>query len=377
MSHNYQLLDKRTTGADANAPRCTAEIARLYRSKEGAPAPLRIASGGPDDRRSAIGGIVAELFGRKGTKTPAALGCETYLLAALCRWLEATCRSEDSWTAYAVRLHGWVAYSGRRSLSAQLAAPPRQVADWLYVMEREGRAPRTIVARRESLASWFRWLCDRDLMGRSPVTRDIRRLHRIDRGGIVKASGRRQALTLAEAQRVAAWALEPSTMPEAGLSVLLQLTAGLRSQEVADLERRHLVEREGLVTLTVPGKGQRTRAVRLEPIAITAWRRYVAARRRQGERGPLLVAPGGGHYGRRAIQRWAKAAAKVVGREIEISSHDLRKTYATQLLLRGAAIEQVQEMLGHASADTTLTCYVTDRRPLSVTTGIDIPEAKP
>lgn len=377
MSDNYQLLDKAQPGSEQNAPRCTAEIARQYRSKEGEPTALRMTSGGGDDRRSAIAAIVGELFGRRGTETPAALGCELYLLSALSRWLEATCRSEDSWTAYAVRLHGWVAFSGRRSLSAQVAAPPRQVADWLYAMEREGRAARTIVARRESLASWFRWLCDRDLLGRSPVTRDVRRLHRIDRAGVVKASGRRQALTLDEARRVAAWALQPSTMPEAGLSVLLQLTAGLRSQEVADLERRHLVEREGLVTLTVPGKGQRTRAVRLEPVAIAAWRRYVAARRRQGQRGPLLVAPGGGHYGRRAVQRWAKAAAKVVGREIEISSHDLRKTAATQLLLRGAALEQVQEMLGHASADTTLTCYVTDRRPLSVTTGIDLPEVQP
>jgi site-specific recombinase XerD len=70
------------------------------------------------------------------------------------------------------------------------------------------------------------------------------------------------------------------------------------------------------------------------------------------------------------VQRWAKDAAEVAGRRLEISSHDLRKTAATQLLLRGASIEQVQELLGHASADTTLTCYVTDRRPLAVTTGI-------
>jgi site-specific recombinase XerD len=371
MSEKYKLLDTGCTAQASKRPRCTVEIATLYERKEGRPGTSQDAIPATgEDRRRHILAMVRDLFGPRTAQTPAALGCETYLRDALFRWLVATCRSEDSWSSYGARLWRWVRDTGRRSLSAQTDAGPRVVANWLYALEAEGRAPRTIVTYRETLRSWFTWLFDRDLIRRSPITRDICRLHRVDRGAVQKANGRRQALTLAEAQRVARWALDAATLPEAGLSVLLQVTAGLRSQEVARLERRHLVEREGVVTLTVPGKGQRTRSVTLEPIAVAAWRRYVAERRRQGERGPLLLAPGGGHYGRRTVQRWAKAAADVVGRRLEISSHDLRKTAATQLLLRGASIEQVQELLGHASADTTLTCYVTDRRPLAVTTGI-------
>lgn len=375
MSEKYKLLDTGACGEASKRPRCSVEIASLYVSKEGQPGSDQGAALPTGrDRRRLIRETVRALFGSRTAGTPAALNCEAYLQDALYRWMLGTCHSEDSWSSYAARLWRWVRDTGRRSLSAQTDAGPRVVADWLYTLEAEGRAPRTIVTYRETLRSWYTWLFDRDLIRRSPVTRDIRRLHRVDRGAVQKANGRRQALTLAEAQRVAQWALAATTSPEAGLSVLLQVTAGLRSQEVAALERRHLVEREGLVTLTVPGKGQRTRSVRLEPIAIAAWRRYVAERRRQGDRGPLLVAPGGGHYGRRSVQRWAKEAAEVVGRRLEISSHDLRKTAATQLLLRGASIEQVQELLGHASADTTLTCYVTDRRPLDVTTGITASE---
>ena len=41
----------------------------------------------------------------------------------------------------------------------------------------------------------------------------------------------------------------------------------------------------------------------------------------------------------------------------DVSSHNLRKTFATRLLSRGAAITDVQHMLGHASVKTTERAY--------------------
>jgi site-specific recombinase XerD len=40
-----------------------------------------------------------------------------------------------------------------------------------------------------------------------------------------------------------------------------------------------------------------------------------------------------------------------------VSSHNLRKTFATRLLSRGAAITDVQHLLGHASVKTTERAY--------------------
>ncbi len=42
---------------------------------------------------------------------------------------------------------------------------------------------------------------------------------------------------------------------------------------------------------------------------------------------------------------------------MDISSHNLRKTFATRLLNRGAAITDVQHMLGHTSVKTTERVY--------------------
>ena len=41
----------------------------------------------------------------------------------------------------------------------------------------------------------------------------------------------------------------------------------------------------------------------------------------------------------------------------DVSSHNLRKTFATRLLSRGAAITVVQHLLGHASVKTTEKAY--------------------
>ncbi len=40
-----------------------------------------------------------------------------------------------------------------------------------------------------------------------------------------------------------------------------------------------------------------------------------------------------------------------------IASHNLRKTFATRLLSRGAAVTDVRHLLGHASVKTTEKAY--------------------
>ncbi len=54
--------------------------------------------------------------------------------------------------------------------------------------------------------------------------------------------------------------------------------------------------------------------------------------------------------------RALEAAFRRVGLD-DVSSHNLRKTFATRLLSRGAAITDVQHLLGHASVKTTEKAY--------------------
>ena len=66
----------------------------------------------------------------------------------------------------------------------------------------------------------------------------------------------------------------------------------------------------------------------------------------------------GRYGGHKTIQNnWALEAAFRRAGVADVSSHNLRKTFATRLLSGGAGITDVQHLLGHASVKTTERTY--------------------
>jgi site-specific recombinase XerD len=69
--------------------------------------------------------------------------------------------------------------------------------------------------------------------------------------------------------------------------------------------------------------------------------------------GPLFVTSRGARLGRMAAWRAIQRAAQAAGLSEHVSPHTLRHSFATHLLEGGADLRVVQELLGHASIDTT------------------------
>ena len=136
-------------------------------------------------------------------------------------------------------------------------------------------------------------------------------------------------------------------------------TGGLRLAEVislrvGDVQARHVDPR-----LKVFGKGAKERTVPLAAPTLAAIDAYLDSRQgrvgRYAVRDPLFVRPDGRPLTPSAL-RWVvlgwyeqAGVAPPPGSVV----HALRHTFATQALDSGATIREVQELLGHANAQTT------------------------
>jgi site-specific recombinase XerD len=145
-------------------------------------------------------------------------------------------------------------------------------------------------------------------------------------------------------------------------------STGLRVSELVSLNREQVdLERK---EFGVRGKGNKVRVVFLSDTAAQWIERYL--RERKDNFKPLFIRYSGAvdtqkkgekmRLTARSIERIVSKYAKRSGLPIEATPHTLRHSFATDLLISGADIRSVQEMLGHESIRTTqVYTHVTNR----------------
>lgn len=148
-------------------------------------------------------------------------------------------------------------------------------------------------------------------------------------------------------------------------------STGLRVSELTGLNRDQVdVKRREFM---VRGKGGKARIVFLSPRATEWLEKYLHIRSDHYK--PLFINYGrtrtekelstGEHHRLTAnsVQEIVRLAAKNAGLAKHITPHKLRHGFATDLLINGADLRSVQELLGHASITTTqIYTHVTNRR---------------
>ncbi|TWU31523.1 site-specific tyrosine recombinase XerD [Novipirellula artificiosorum] len=132
---------------------------------------------------------------------------------------------------------------------------------------------------------------------------------------------------------------------------------GCRASEVCSIRVRDLSLSEK--HLKCEGKGGKQRMVPIGSQAIAAIDRYTEevrgklAAKCPHPPEPLFLSRSGRALDRIQLWRLVKFYARRVGIDPKISPHSLRHSFATHLLAGGADLRHVQEMLGHASIQTT------------------------
>jgi integrase/recombinase XerC len=128
--------------------------------------------------------------------------------------------------------------------------------------------------------------------------------------------------------------------------------AGLRVSELVALNYDKIDFSEGIAR--VLGKGRKERLCPLGPVAteaVKAFRRDFA--RNATGPSPVLMTAGGRRISVREVQRMMKRYLALADLPMDLSPHKIRHSYATHLLNAGADLRLVQELLGHASLNTT------------------------
>jgi integrase/recombinase XerD len=131
--------------------------------------------------------------------------------------------------------------------------------------------------------------------------------------------------------------------------------AGLRVSELVSLRVSDIDLAEGVVRCT--GKGAKQRIVPMGKSSTEATRIYLQRGRPylgRLQRGDILFL---NHRGqgitRQAVFQLVRDHARNAGITKDVTPHTLRHSFATHLLEGGCDLRSVQEMLGHASIETT------------------------
>lgn len=151
-------------------------------------------------------------------------------------------------------------------------------------------------------------------------------------------------------------------------------STGLRVSELANLNRQHVDLERG--EFAIRGKGKKVRIVFLSERAKGWLKEYLDARDdnfdplflnhgrpRKLKKGDLDLKGEHRRLTEYTIQEMVRVTAYKAGITKHVTPHTIRHSFATELLLNGADIRSVQEMLGHSSITTTqIYTHVTNKR---------------
>lgn len=253
------------------------------------------------------------------------------------RTLDAYQRDLDDYTAFAThhRLGAW------REASATF------VDGYFAHLLRAGRASSTVARRRSTLRGFHAWLTRSGERADDPVAllppprRDRKLPHALSVDDLERL--------LASPEGEGALALRDRALLE------LAYASGLRVSELVGLERGSVELRDRAVT--VVGKGDKQRVVpfgRSAAAALSAWlergRPQLAAHARHDH---VFCNARGGTLSRMGWWKILRGHARRAGLTARVHPHALRHSFATHLLMGGADLRVVQELLGHASVTTT------------------------
>ena len=130
--------------------------------------------------------------------------------------------------------------------------------------------------------------------------------------------------------------------------IMTILSSGLRASEILNLKEDDLYRRSLIVSR---GKGGKPRATFIDPLTEKSIREY--HHKREVDSIFVFTNSFGKPLSRQYLSRMISETALRAGIKKRVSAHTLRHSFATNMLRKGARIEDVQPLMGHSNISTT------------------------
>ena len=241
--------------------------------------------------------------------------------------------------AYALDLRQFTAWCQQRHLRL-FQTRRADIECFARDLEARGRARATITRRLCTVAGFYRYAVQEELLGHSPAAH-VRR-PRLDYESHATGLDRNEL----GAMLVAAGLGAPA---EHALISLLALN-GLRVSEATGANIEALSVERGHRTLLVTRKGGKVVTVPLAPRTARAIDLAVGER----SEGPIFIAGNGQRLDRHGAGRIVRRVARRAGITKPVGPHTLRHAFITAALDAGVSLRDVQEAASHADPRTTM-----------------------
>ena len=263
--------------------------------------------------------------------------------------------SEHTIRAYRVDLSDYLRWAERAGYDP-LKVTHRQLRRYLGELDGAGYSRTTINRRLSALRGFFRWLgfmgiIDEDPVGVLQGPKQPKSLPKVIRpSDMVKLLS---VHSVGEDVRARPEQIASDLRDQAILEFLYACGARISEASSLLLENVDFAQAE----VKVFGKGSKERIVPLHEMAVASMKNYARKARPflLGGRDSsyFFISNRGNMMSADAIRKMFKLTLRQAGLDESLSPHDMRHTFATDLVSGGADLRSVQEMLGHASLSTT------------------------
>lgn len=264
--------------------------------------------------------------------------------------------SSQTIRSYRTDLLAYDAWCSREKIDA-MRPSKRVFRAYLGYLNASGYARTTVNRHLSAIRGCYGWLATVDVIESDPTTvlRGLKKQKRLPR----KLSPGEMAALLAVhgPHEVGGKPRQQNAQDLRDQAVLeLMYASGCRISEAAGLRLDDIDLSRHLVRLF--GKGRKERAVPLHEISLASLQAYLEQGRPELQKAgsphdAVFLSNRGNAYSPDAIRAMFKKTLAMAGIDGSYTPHDMRHTFASDLLEGGADLRSVQELLGHASPSTT------------------------